>query len=98
MAQVLADARLAELVLLDVLDVTLDGTLHLNAAFVAKCRAALDADPACLDDVFQTHILARAAERGFALVGVENLVLTALEVAVGDETELDPSGEARESA
>lgn len=98
MAQVVVDARLAELAYLDVLDVSYDGKLHLNAAFVAECRAALDADPACLDDVFQTHILARAAALGMALVDVEDLTLTALEVAVGDATELDPAGEAQESA
>lgn len=91
MPPVTADARLAELVHLDVLDVTPDGRLSMNAGFIAMCRAAIDADPTCLDDVFQSHILARAAERGFAILDVDAMALAALEVAVGEATEIDPA-------
>lgn len=81
-------ARLAELALLDVLDVREDGSLRLNDAFREECIAAFDADPSCLDRVFQERILARAVERGFAaLADLDELALAALEIAVGDEEE-----------
>jgi hypothetical protein len=80
-----ADARVAELVQLDVLDVLPDGTLAFNEAFRVACLAAYDAKVATLDDVFQRMILVRAVERGYAgCANVDDLALVALEVAVAD--------------
>ena len=91
MPPVTADPRLAELALLDVLDVRADGTLALNAAFRAECVARYESDASCLGTVFQARILARAVERGFAAVAdVDGLALLALEVAVQGE-EPNPS-------
>lgn len=81
MPLVIMDARLAELAALDVLDVRTDGALRLNATFVAKCLAAYDADPSCLDSVIRDHIVARAGERAVALsTDPDELALAALEI------------------
>lgn len=76
------DANLAVLAHLDVIDVRLDGSYALNAAFQAMCRAAYDADPRRYDSVIPDLIRARAAARRLVLdLDLDELVLTALEVA-----------------
>lgn len=89
MPRVELDVRLAELVVLDVLDVAYDGTLRLNEAFRAECAAAYDADASCLGTVIQDRILARAAAAGYGCVDVDELALAALETDV-DESESYP--------
>lgn len=86
MPLVTVDERLSELAALDVVDVRPDGALTLNAAFVARCMAAYDADPSCLDTVIQDHVVARAIERGHALWNApEELALAALELGAPEE-------------
>jgi predicted component of type VI protein secretion system len=58
------DARLAELALLDVVDLRDDGTIRLNATFVATCMLAHAQSPAETEAVVRDCILARAEERG----------------------------------
>lgn len=61
------DARVAELAYLDVIGVRNDGSLYLDATFVAKCLAAYGVDPRTDPDaVVREEILARAAERRHA--------------------------------
>lgn len=82
------DAAVAELALLDVVDLQPDGTVRLNESFLEACLAAYDADPSCLDEVFHQHILARATERGYAgCVDLDNLALAALEVGAGERAQ-----------
>lgn len=81
MSLVEADARIAELVQLDVLDYDDTGSLRLNASFIATCRQLFEADGSCLDFVFQDEIIARAQARGVLLTNVDDLALAALEVA-----------------
>jgi hypothetical protein len=79
------DTNVAELVHLDVIDIAPDGAYTFNESFRAACIAAYDGGKATLDDVFQRMILARAIERGFAgVANVDDLALTALEIAVAD--------------
>lgn len=76
------DANLAVLVHLDVVDMRLDGSYALNAAFQAMCRVAYEADPRRFDTVIPELILVRAQGRGLVLdIDVHDLALTALEVA-----------------
>lgn len=92
MPRVQADARVAELVLLDVLDVARDGKLRLNDEFRDACIAAYEADPSCLGDVFQAFILARATAAGYAgVVDLDGLALVALEIAAGEAEERSPA-------
>ena len=75
------DARLADLVFLDVLDMALDGSYALNAEFASACRAAYAADPRRFDSIVPDMILARALARGVAgLLDVDALACAALEV------------------
>lgn len=85
MQQPIADARLADLAYLDVLDVRLDGSYALNAEFYAAALQAHAADPSRFGSIFGDLILARAMARGVALMDVEELALAALEVAVDAE-------------
>lgn len=84
MQSVPLDAHLADLVHLDVLDLSLDGTYLLNAAFRAEAIALHARDPSRFDSLFGDLILARAAERGVALVDLEGLVLAALEIGASE--------------
>lgn len=85
MPPVMMDARLVELAALDVLDVRPDGSLCMNASFVARCLAAYEADPSSLDTVIRDHILASAGERDVALLtDADELALAALEVEPRD--------------
>lgn len=78
------DDRIAQLAVLDVVDVLSDGTLVLNRSFVAECRAKYDADPSLLEYVIKREIVARAREMG-VVIDADGLVLAALEVgAPGD--------------
>ena len=82
------DARLADLVLLDVLDMSLDGGYALNAAFVAACRAAYAAHPRDFDSIVPDMILARAMARGYSSgIDVDALTLAALEIGAGVEAD-----------
>ncbi len=92
MALVEPNAHLAELALLDIVDVMEDGTLMLNEEFVDACTRVLDKDPSRFDTVIQEHILARALERGYAgCFDVDGMALTALELgnAVAEAAEWD---------
>lgn len=81
MVTVLADVHLGQLARLDVVDVRPDGTLRLNAAFVADCRAAYAADPSVIDTVISTQILRRALAQGSVVeIDLEAATLAALEV------------------
>lgn len=91
MPRVELDARLAELVVLDVLDVAEDGTLRLNAAFRDECVAAYSEDASCLGTVVQDRILARAAASGYACLDLDLLALAALEAAEPDGSEAQAS-------
>lgn len=72
------DARIAELVHLDVVDVRPDGSVCLNATFVATCLADHAASPASSEDVVRERILARAQERGHVPRSPSRLALAAL--------------------
>lgn len=86
MSLVVVDHTLAELAVLDVVDVLPDGSLRLSDAFVAECVAHLDSDPSILDTVVQDRILARALERGYAgLLNADELALAALELGAAEE-------------
>lgn len=86
------DARLAELTILDILDVTPEGKLRLNPAFRDECRRFYDADPSCLDTVFQERIVARAVDYGYAgCLDVDDLALAALELAAAEAEESQTS-------
>ncbi|GEM_PF-3952044 len=79
------DARLADLVVLDVLDLRLDGAYALNREFLEACRAAFDAEPGRLDGVVSDLILARAMARGYAgAVDLQGLTLAALEIGAAE--------------
>lgn len=78
------DANLGELVQLDVVDVRLDGTYTLNEEFLAAARAAYAQDPSCFDTILCDLILARALARGVAVVDLDGLALTALEVGANE--------------
>lgn len=84
MLRVDADPALAELVMMDVVDVRADGTFALNARFVHECRAAYDADPSRFDEIVSEAILARAISRGFAVVDLDDLTIAALEIAANE--------------
>jgi hypothetical protein len=85
MSLVRPDARIADLVVLDVLDVRLDGSYAVNEEFLAACRAAYTADPRRLDDVVPDLILARAMARGYAgAVDLEGLTLALLEIGAAE--------------
>lgn len=78
------DGRLAELVFLDVVDLTDEGAYVLNAAFREECIATYEAGVE-LEDVFSARIMARAIERGFAgCVDLDDLALAALEVGAAE--------------
>lgn len=80
-----ADANVAILAYLDILDVRMDGGYRLNALFESLCRAMHSADPASFDKVFTRTILGRAAARGVVLdVDADELALTALEIAAAE--------------
>ncbi len=81
------DVLLAELALLDVIDVRLDGSLALNREFVAELMQAFDEDPGSLATVVQGCIMERAAARGYwACVDVDDMALAALELGATEET------------
>jgi hypothetical protein len=76
------DAALADLALLDVIDVRLDGSYAINQEFLAACRAAYVAAPHRFDDIVPGMILARAMARGLAhALDVDALTLAAFEIA-----------------
>jgi hypothetical protein len=81
MTLLVPDASLAELALLDVIDVRLDGSCAVNEDFLGACRAAYRADPGRFDDIVPAKILARAMVRGLAEgLDVDALTLAVLEV------------------
>lgn len=84
MQPVLVDSYVAELVHLDILDVQLEGAYVLNAAFRAEAIALHEADPSRFDSVVGDLILARAAERGLAVLDLDGLMMTALEVGANE--------------
>lgn len=91
-AKVTLDRHLAELAVLDVVDVLADGTMRLNPDFVADCLARYDADPSCLGTVFQERIVERAVERGYAgCVDADELTLAALVLGAEEEEERNAS-------
>lgn len=80
------DAHFAELAVLDVIDVRVDGTLRLNPEFVEECIAALDSEPGNIATVVQDCIVARAWSRGFAgCANVDAMALAALELGATEE-------------
>lgn len=87
MHAVRADGHLAELAILDVVDVTPEGAYVLNAAFRAACITAYD-EGADLETVFAECILARALERGYAgCADLDALALAALEIGAAAEAD-----------
>lgn len=91
MTLVESDAQLAELAQLDVVDVLVDGTLCLNADFVADCARHYADDPSRLGTIFQDRIVARALERGYAgCVDADGLALCALELGAAEQSRTRP--------
>lgn len=84
------DGLLAELAVLDVVDVTAEGRLRLNAAFVEACMASLDREPGRLGTIVQDQIVARAVERGYAgCLDAEAMALAALELGAAEAPDQD---------
>lgn len=87
MCLVEVDAHLAELAILDVIDVRVDGSLRLNPEFVEECVDALDAAPGSIATVVQDCIVARAWARGYAgCANADAMALAALELGATEET------------
>lgn len=85
MAPVLADVRVMQLAILDVIDVLADGSYALNGDFVLECRRALAAEPSAMDSVIGDRIHARALALEMAHeIDREALLLAALDIGVAE--------------